>query len=370
MKNIYKPRVFNPVYGLRRPKFLSPTSLMQYYKEPDQFFLQRLCEVPPPRTPQTIPMGVGSAFDAYVKSDLHTTFIGPTAGTEYDLATMLNTQIEASHSPVNRAFLETAGRYAFNCYKRSGALASLAQDMGQAVMGSIKMEKTITAEIRGVPLLGKPDLCFQTTCPSDGGANLATFILDWKVNGFMSKNTTSPKRGYSCLRDGWDCTGGISHSKNHNKAHKDYMHHNVCGIAVNGMIRLEDVSDDWAIQTCTYAWALGAPIGSDIYCGIDQLACKQLIPMEESEIIERNMMPEIRIASFRMGIGQTFQAGLIEKYVRLWSLMSMSDESLMSSFFVGPDCDSSASIQRCQMLMNIASDGDELSWLDSYLNKW
>jgi len=260
---------------------------------------------------------------------------------------------------------------------QSGALASLAMDMGKAIEGSIKMEKTVTRTMHGVPLLGKPDLCFQTACASDGN-KIATFILDWKVNGFMSASTTSPKKGYSVLRDGWDETIG-AHSKNHNKAHKDYMHHNVCGINVNGMLNLETVSEEWAGQVVTYAWALGAEVGDEIYCGIDQLCCKQLRDrgmMSASEyeelVIAQSLMPEIRIASFRMGVGKDFQKSLMEKYIYLWSILALDDERLKKMFFkhtlsefeVNPEL---ASVNQCEMLINscMIAPSDNDKWLDT-----
>ena len=53
-------------------RYLSPTSLSTWKKCVDagdmtEFFIRYLADKRPPRPPQTIPMAVGSAFDAYVK---------------------------------------------------------------------------------------------------------------------------------------------------------------------------------------------------------------------------------------------------------------------------------------------------------------
>lgn len=363
-------KIYVVVYGLRRPKFLSPTSLSQFYSNPDEFFLQRLC-TDVPKQPQTIPMAIGSAFDAHVKAYLHEVFIGG-HDPEYELNSMLNGQVELGRDAIpgspdraRRDYVIKAGQYAFHCYKRSGALASLMQDLGMALIGSIKMEKTVTATIQGVPLLGKPDLCFRTACGSGSGnpisdaygtpgsSGLATFILDWKVNGFMSTSTTSPKKGYSMIRDGWDESIGV-HSRSHGKSHKDFMLHNVCGIPVNGMVTLEQVDASWAAQVVTYAWALGDSVGGAIHCGIDQLACRQLVTKDEEVIVSSGYMAEIRVASFRMAVGKAFQLELIEKYKKLWSVLSMDDEHLMDCFYNHVGYDAVQSRSQCQLMLNMA----------------
>ena len=56
---------------MRMPEYLSPTSLNVWKRDQEQFYLQYLAEKRPPREPQTQPMAVGAAFDAYVKSYLY-----------------------------------------------------------------------------------------------------------------------------------------------------------------------------------------------------------------------------------------------------------------------------------------------------------
>jgi hypothetical protein len=322
---------------LRRPKFLSPTSISQYYERPMEFYIQRLLPVPPPKEPQTRPMAVGSSFDCFVKNDLYKQFIGDPTGTDYDLNKILGEQLEV---PEDRDWAIKNGAFVFHQYKKSGSLASLSMDLGKAVMDSIKMEKTVTRTIRGVPLLGKPDLSFQTTCPSreDGGPeHLATFILDWKVNGYCSRGNTSPTKGYVCCRS-MDGKSAI---------HKDAILGNVCGITINMAQHLESINKSWAAQTVTYAWILGAPVGSEIYCGIDQLACRRF----EDPVDLENSYPEIRVASYRMGVSEAFQRELMEKYINLWSIMSMDDEGLRKRFFRTETCqDDEGSLKECLML--------------------
>jgi len=270
-------------------KYLSPTSLGEWIKSPEEFYLHRMAKHRRPRRPQTRPMSVGSAFDAYVKNYIHEKIIGSTRGTEYDLETMLSEQCE----PHNLEWARIAGADVFNAYKISGALASLCQEL----VGEPRMEKTLIETVEGVCLLGKPDLSFT--------AEDATFVLDWKVNGYCSK--ASPKRGYNVIRDGWT---GRPHSRSHGNMHKDCMLATVNGVLVNIGMYLESIDISWARQVATYSWLLGAPVGSEIYCGIDQIACSN---------------GDMRIASFRMPISRSFQEQTMKQYIELWEICQDSD---------------------------------------------
>ena len=302
---------------MRRPKFLSPTSLHQYYTAPEEFYLQRIIDNPPPKFPQTQPMAIGSAFDAYVKNYLYQQFIGDPTGTDFQFKTMIEKQVE---NVQYRDWAIKHGLFAFHCYKKHGSLAALMQELGISIANSIKMEMTVESIKHGVPLYGKPDLVFQVTCPN----GLATFVLDWKVNGYCSAYPQSPKKGYINLRP-------------QNKMHKNAVLGNICGLTINISDYLENIDESWAAQTTTYAWILGAEIGSEIYCGVDQLICKRidthLYKTSKWDEALENGYPEISVASFRMAISEKFQYDLIAKYVQLWGLMMMDDENLKKNFF-------------------------------------
>jgi len=302
---------------MRRPKFLSPTSLSQYYKEPEEFYAQRIIDNPPPRFPQTQPMAIGSSFDAYVKNYLYQQFVGDPTGTPFQFDSIINAQVENESI---REWAKKHGGYVFHCYKKHGSLAALMQELGISIADSIKMEITIEKVLHGVPLYGKPDLIFKVTCPQ----GLATFVLDWKVNGYCSAYPQSPKKGYISLRP-------------QNKMHKNAVLGNVCGINVNISDYLENIDESWAAQTTTYAWLLGAEVGSEIYCGIDQLLCKRfdtsLYKTDQWDNALETGYPEISVASFRMAVSEKFQFELMAKYTHLWSLLAMDDMNLKRQFF-------------------------------------
>jgi hypothetical protein len=106
---------------MRKPEYLSPTALAQWEKNQEEFYLQYLAKTRPPRFPQTQPMAVGAAFDAYIKSYYHERLFGAGFDPKFKLAAIFESQVE----PQNRDWALVAGKYAFEAYKFSGACADL-----------------------------------------------------------------------------------------------------------------------------------------------------------------------------------------------------------------------------------------------------
>jgi len=256
-----------------------------------EFYLKYLADNRPPKIPQTRPMSVGSAFDAYVKSYLVERLLGRGKLPEFELDTIFKKQVE----PCNRDWALAAGKHAFECYKLSGALADLMIELEQAD-ATPRFEFTVQRVIDDIPLLGKPDVWFIT---KDG----THVLIDWKVNGYCSKRQVSPKKSYIWCADGWEG----AHSRSHRTAHKDAQVMMVGGIKVNLACHLEDVNLTWANQTCLYGWLMGEEIGSKFICGIDQLACGPGIGA-----------PRIRVARHRARISSSFQHMLWGKIVACW----------------------------------------------------
>lgn len=278
---------------MRTPKYLSPTSLGKWLNDPEEFYLQYLADNRPPRFPQTQPMSVGSAFDAYVKNYYHKCLFGVVAP-KFEIETILTEQVE----PHNRDWAFDAGKYAFECYKKSGALADLLVELNNAQCAP-RFEFTLQADLFGVPLLGKPDLYYihKSGTPVE---------LDWKVNGFCSKFNKSPEKGYLKIRDGWVGTP----SRNAGGSHKDALPMRVNGIIINTAHYLEDVNDGWAKQLATYGWLCGAEIGSDFITALDQLCCKP----------DKPNRPKIRVAEHRTRISKAYQLSTVEQYKQLWEI--------------------------------------------------
>jgi hypothetical protein len=279
---------------MRTPKYLSPTSLQKWETDPEEFYLQYLADKRPPRMPQTQPMAVGAAFDAYVKSYYHEKLFD-VVDPRFEFETIFEEQVEEH----NRDWAREAGKYTFNCYKTSGALADLLVELQQS--GSEpRFEFTLQLEIDGVPLLGKPDLFFKHKSGTP-------IILDWKVNGFCSKYNKSPQRGYLRVRDGW--VGAPSRGAGN--LHKDAHPMTYKGVLINVAERLETIYKDWARQLSTYAWLCGAEIGDDFVVAVDQIVAKPDLPNR----------PKLRIAEHRGLVGKEYQETTFSEYSELWSII-------------------------------------------------
>lgn len=287
---------------MRTLEYLSPSSIAKWEEGVEGFYLYYLTEHRPPREPQTPPMAVGSAFDAYVKSYLHDKLFGKNHGdsNRFELKAIFEAQVE----PQVREAAWKAGGYCFEVYKQSGALLDLLSDLQSAqtdprfefeVKGAVNgYREGVDREINGVTLLGKPDAAYI----SKTGDHV---ILDWKVNGYYSKYPTSPVKGYTRLRglggQSWGC-------------HKDCSPFEVGGMTINIAGFLEHYEDKWARQLAIYAWLLGEPVGGNFIVAVDQLSCK---PGEG--------YPTIRVAEHRMRISPDFQWNKFRRACEIWAII-------------------------------------------------
>lgn len=281
---------------MRIPKYLSPSAQFKWEDSQEEYYLQYLADKRPPRFPQTKPMAVGSSFDAYVKSYFHEELFGKNNNPEFEFSTIFEAQVEKQ----NRDWALDAGLHAFTAYRISGSLADLLLQLKAAKVDP-RFEFTIQQTIRGVPLLGKPDVYF---IHKDG----TPIILDFKVNGFCGKHNTSPKPGYLQIRDGWV---GVP-SRGANQMHKDCQPMKVNGVMINAATFLEHVNAQWATQLATYGWLCGAELGSEFVTALDQLCCKPDQPDK----------PKIRIAEHRCLISREYQFKIIARYSELWEIIN------------------------------------------------
>src|SRR5688572_28983595 len=112
----------------RTISYLSPSSISVYRSNPTEFYLRYLVDDRPERVPQNAPMAIGSAFDAYVKSYLHNALFGA-VDSKFELRTLFEAQVESQC----RDLAWDHGRYAFDCYKDSGALSDLMLEMQRGI---------------------------------------------------------------------------------------------------------------------------------------------------------------------------------------------------------------------------------------------
>jgi hypothetical protein len=286
---------------MRKPQYLSPTSLGLFYDNPQEFYLQYLAGERPPRFPQTQPMACGSSLDAYAKSFLHERLFGKGHDPKFEFTTLFEAQVESQH----RDFARGAGEYLFDVYKRSGALADLMLDLQKAV-GTPRFElevrgvidgqrEGVTLDVGGIPFLGKPD-CFYINAM---GAHV---ILDWKVNGYCSKYAVSPMKGYVRLRENGKQVG--QHRECQPMSHK--------GVMINLALCLSDANKDWARQLAIYGWLCGEEVGADFIVAIDQFVCKPL---------DGAPRPHVRIAEHRLRIRGEAQWSIFASAQRAWEII-------------------------------------------------
>lgn len=288
---------------MRLPTYLSYSSMSLFYMDTSEFYLKYLSSTRPARQPQTGPMCVGSAFDAYVKSALHAALFGVGADPVYELTALFEDQVD----PPNRDFAWGAGQHCFDAYQYTGAYAELL-DLLKTSIEEPRFECKLTGDIGGAPFLGKPDCRFVL----DLGEGRISIVLDWKCKGFCSKSAASPTKGYALCRDGYK---GKS-SRSNNKSHKMYMPYDFRGMMINRDY-MENCSQSYTDQCSLYGWLLGEPIGSEEnIIWIDELASKPTGDVKKGEY------PLIRVSNFRSRVHPDYQAKLVFAVSNCWEAVT------------------------------------------------
>jgi hypothetical protein len=311
---------------LRKPKYLSPSSLATWERDKDEYFYRYICpkEFRPERPPQTGPMSVGSAFDALVKNAIYEHYFGreKTLVDGYTRTQLIETQCEEHTLPESLVIAVDV----FDQYTQCGALGDLLSLIERSP--SIpKMEYDLTKVTAGVPMLGKPDLHFSTPRGSH-------IIVDFKVSGSCSKCGVSPQQGYQLIRS-------INGGRGDGQPHSKYVPaDHIGGIEVSA-IPMNETTDYWADQLATYAWSLGEAVGQDTFVvQIEQMACR---PCPESDDSGRL---RVRCATHRSTVDPVYQINLLERYQRCW------EHVVRGHYF--PELSRSESDARCEHLIRKA----------------
>jgi len=308
---------------MRRPEFLSPSSLKTFEANKDEFYLKYLADKKPPRLGQINYMAVGSSFDAHTKAYLYEKLYGNFGPSDaYKFENIFEKQVE----PHCRDEALRAGKDVFDRYKKSGALADLMLELSTAINTprfEFDIKGTVRTKIGEVPLLGKPDIFFIN---GEG----ARVVPDWKVNGYYGKNPTSPKKGYIKIRDGWHANEGPPSKGNH-QPHKDCWPTVKLGIKMNPTLTLAEVDTEWADQITIYGWLLGEEVGSTtLVGGIEQVV---------------GPPPFLRFASHRcLASTPAYQYNLLERIEKAWAAIVNGKEKYF------PELTEDESTARCDHL--------------------
>lgn len=283
----------NPPPKETKVPHLSPSGFKTFQSNKEEYYLRYLAPSRAPRFPQTKPMSIGSAFDAFAKAYLYERLVAD-GNPKYTAEALFEDQVEEH----NRDWAKDHGTWLFNYYLKSGAMADLLQEMAGGI-GAPRFEFKLKGEVRGtfgsVVLLGLPDIFFVNR---EG----ASVILDFKINGYCSKTAKSPEKGFIKLRD----------DKQNFGAHKEAMPTSDRGMKINIRAPLELVNKQWALQCAIYAWLLGEDIGARTIVGIEQVVSK---PTGEK-------YPYCRIASHRAICTPSWQVELFKELCEAWEIIN------------------------------------------------
>lgn len=321
---------------MRIPKYLSHSALKTFEDKREEYVLKYILDDRPARLPQTQPMSVGSAFDAFVKSYMYKEIFGR-VDPKFDFTTLFESQVEKH----NRDWALKAGAHVFAAYKKSGSCADLLLEMERSTTEPVfemGLECYLTYNGYTIRVKGYPDIRYTTRTGR-------WVIRDWKVNGYCGNSATSPKAGFVVIRDG----NPDYPTRGANKPHKNAILEVIDGIRLNTAVHIHQVNSTWADQLCMYAWMLGVPVGEMFIAGIEQVVAKP----------SGTDYPDLRFARFQSLADPQEQRQLWTRLVHMW----VSVES--GYIFNGIASDRADSDERCEQLAKFykKSDNPKDAWL-------
>lgn len=282
----------------RKPKYLSYSSVSLFEKDPEEFYIKYLASNRASRLPQMDYMAVGSAFDAYTKSTLHSSLFGHGSDPKFEFSAIFEEQVE----PRNWDFGLRAGKHLWRSYVASGAyddLLCMLQESVEPPQFETKVEGLIGGK---VPFLGKPDCRFVLNLTGEA----LRVILDWKVKGYCSKHGASPSKGYALCRDGYAAN---KQSRSHEQEHKGYLAYTHRGLTIN-TVYMESCNVEYADQVTSYGWLQGEQVGDEnVVVAIDEIVAKYV----------GGQPPLLRVANHRARVSKAHQTKLFQRLLDCWS---------------------------------------------------
>lgn len=195
--------------------YISPSSLMKMDKQPNTFFLERLCLVPMQKSKQIQAAANGSAFDYFVKKKIFSE-----QGRNYREEDLLaSIEIEDRQSK-ERAL--NIGNIFYTSYCELIKKIPISWNF----FNDVEIDKTFV--FHEIPFRGKLDCIYISE------KYKKAVPMDWKVIGSESHSSPTPKY--------WKM---ISISED--KQHKDFKEN----------LPFEEIDEAWATQLCIYGWEIG-----------------------------------------------------------------------------------------------------------------
>ena len=180
----------------KRAKFLSPSCIGSYFRNWDDWYDRYILRMP--SSPQTPAMGIGSAFDAFVKWGIVERLGKEKCVFPYDSLEECYEDQVAKHLDI-----ESIAKTVYNDYVDKGMMDRIFKrrrdgELIQARMENLTLCDVEIAGIGAVTVGGYPDALLTY----ESGKQ---YILDWKINGFFSKRRVGIGKGsvFVC----GNCTG-------------------------------------------------------------------------------------------------------------------------------------------------------------------
>jgi len=275
----------------KQPKFLSPSSLNQFEKEPNKFFLQRLSLPPRPREPQSVAAALGTIVDIEAKTYLmkqgllnkyttaalaedlihNRTINVPWYQPEKENKNLYDIDYENVEPHLKTDEVLTAGKDIAKVYIKQLIDRDITQWHDVDVKTIYNLSVVIGGKRHTVPIYGITDALVGTL--EDGISP-----LDYKCT------SGSPKKGWC-----FSIVKGAKLEKPENDIN----------------IPFDTIDSQWATQCCTYGWASGRPLFKPFTVFVDQICygAKTL---------------GVRIFRFQGTITPEFQKLVAARYLHCW----------------------------------------------------
>lgn len=252
--------------------YISPSSFMEWQLCPWKFYLKRLAGWRF-NDPQSLPAGVGTAFDAFIKH-----WLAKRLKIEHRPTLNLNQMLKNITNDERDRVLE-AGRNLAKFY--------VDRQFGDRLLNErvTDLEVEIYKFIGDIPLYGILDGVVNNIIP-----------FDWKVRGYNAKKGYSPTPGYRVYVTS---TGDVK------APHADER-----------VKFLEDVNVRWAIQLSFYGWLLKLKRNHSLLPFRDMATAIDECTYGEHHII---------FTQLRLPVSADFQEKLYEELKRMWLMIQKGD---------------------------------------------
>lgn len=273
----------------REPSYLSPSSLVQFEKNPNRFYLERMAPNRIEKEPQSPAGGAGSAFDVLIKTALAERLDNLAVVKQRILDDLYNPEDKNKYRdvPFKEMFYEISVEE-----QNRELVRSTAEKLCALYKSSVFYKDTPFTDIEihrhfnvlnsGVPIFMKLDAV----------VNYGSYEpFDWKVQGYGSASGASPKPGYKMIQD---------ESGNLLGCHKDYRTD----------ISIHSIDERWGDQLTTYGWGLGHPPLTPFKVYVDALIIRPT---------------GVRIARYEGWVTLEAQKNLLRRYEHAWAMIKSGE---------------------------------------------